>query len=119
MAHSKVIEINDHNFEATTITAPLPVLVDFTAAWCAPCRVIAPHLSALADEYAGRVRIGKVDVEENQSLAARYDVRNMPTLLMFVGGEVVGQIIGAVPKPRIEALVQQALARPVGEPARV
>jgi thioredoxin 1 len=104
----KVIEINDHNFEAMTGQGSMPVLLDFTAVWCPPCRTIAPHLAALAREYEGRVRFGKVDVEENPALTARYDVRNMPTLLLLKDGQVVGQLVGAVPRTRIEALLTRA-----------
>jgi thioredoxin 1 len=81
--------------------------VDFTAAWCAPCRVIVPHLEAVAARYEGRLRVAKCDADENPALAARYEVRGLPTLLLFKGGEVVGQLVGAVPRPRIEALVDK------------
>lgn len=107
--HPSIIEITDRHFESDVAQSPLPVLVDFNAVWCAPCRVISPHVDAIAAEYAGRVRVGKCDADANQELAARFDVRSLPTLLMFKNGEVVGQIVGAVPRARIEALVQKSL----------
>jgi thioredoxin 1 len=107
---SETIEINDLNFHETTLASPVPVLVDFVAVWCAPCRAIAPHVEAVAAKYAGRMRVGKCDADANQELTARYDVRSLPTLLIFKGGEVVGQIVGAVPRARIEALIEKALA---------
>jgi thioredoxin 1 len=106
---SQSIEVNDHNLAETTLTSPLPVLVDFAAVWCAPCRAIAAHVDAIAAKYAGRVRIGKCDVDGNPDIAARFDIRSVPTLLMFKDGAVVGQIVGAVPRARIEALVERAL----------
>jgi thioredoxin 1 len=106
---SQSIEINDHNFNETTLTSPVPVLVDFTAVWCPPCRAIAPHVDAMAGKYAGRLRVGKCDADANPELAARFDVRSLPTLLVFKDGAVVGQIVGAVPRARIEALVERAL----------
>jgi thioredoxin 1 len=108
-ANDQVVEINDNNFTDVVATADVPVLVDFTAAWCAPCRTIAPHVDAVATKYGDRVRVGKCDVDGNQELVARFDVRSMPTLLMFKGGKVVGQIVGAVPRARIEALVDASL----------
>jgi thioredoxin 1 len=105
---SQVIEVNDHNVDAT-LASPLPVLVDFTAVWCPPCRVIAPHVEAVAAKYDGRLVVGKCDTDGNPELTARFDVRSMPTLLLFKGGQVVGQIVGAVPRARIEALVERAL----------
>lgn len=104
-----VLTITDDNFDREVLASPLPVLIDFTAVWCAPCRVIAPHVEALAAAYAGRARVGKCDVDRNQAVAARYDVRAMPTLMVWKGGEVVGQIVGAVPRARIEALLQKAV----------
>jgi thioredoxin 1 len=109
MASKNVFEVTDHNFERETLNASLPTLVDFWAVWCAPCRTIAPHVEAIAEAYAGRLRVGKCDVDANQALTARYDVRSMPTLLLFKDGQVVGQIIGAVPRAKIEALVAKAL----------
>jgi thioredoxin 1 len=88
----------------------VPVLLEFTAVWCPPCRVIAPHVEALADRYAGRVVVGKADMDDNRELAARFGVRSIPTLLMLAGGQVVGQIVGAVPRARIEGLVERALS---------
>jgi thioredoxin 1 len=109
MANENVIELTDTNFTEQALKSPVPVLVDFTAVWCAPCRMIAPTIDALATEYAGRVRVGKCDVDENSALAANLDVRAMPTLMMFKNGEVVGQIVGAAPRAKIEALVTKAL----------
>ena len=108
MKNENVIEVTDTNFD-DLLRAPLPLLIDFTAAWCAPCRVIKPHVEAIADAYAGRVRVGVCDVDSNNILAARLDVRSMPTLMLWGGGKVLGQIIGAVPRAKIEALVARAL----------
>jgi thioredoxin 1 len=97
----------------------VPVLVDFTAVWCPPCKAIAPHVEALARRFAGRLRVGTCDSDSNPELAARFDVRALPTLLLFQGGDVVGQIVGAVPRARIEAMVERVLTAPVavGVPA--
>ena len=105
-----LLEITDANFDALALRAPLPVLIDFTAAWCAPCRAIAPHVAAIARDYAGRLTVGTCDTDGNAELAARLDVRAMPTLMLFKAGQVVGQIVGAVPKAKIEALVARALS---------
>jgi len=104
------IEITDINFDVEVSRSPLPVLVDFTAAWCAPCRVIAPHVEAVAAANQARLRVGKCDVDANQQLTARLDVRSMPTLMLFKDGQVIGQIVGAVPRAKIDALVARALA---------
>ena len=109
MRSTDLLEITDSNFDALALKAPLPVLIDFTAAWCAPCRAIAPHIAAIAREYAGRLTVATCDVDAEAALAARLDVRAMPTLLLFKGGQVVGQIVGAVPRPKIEALIARAL----------
>jgi thioredoxin 1 len=105
---SQIIEFNDNNADAT-LTSSVPVLVDFTAVWCPPCRVIAPHVEAIAAKYDGRLLVGKCDTDGNPELTARFDVRSMPTLLLFKDGQVVGQIVGAVPRARIEAMVDKAL----------
>ena len=110
MHSNDLLEITDANFDALALQAPLPVLIDFTAAWCAPCRAIAPHVAAIARDYAGRLTVGTCDTDGNAELAARLDVRAMPTLMLFKAGQVVGQIVGAVPKAKIEALVARALS---------
>lgn len=102
-------EITDHDFADRVLRADRPTLVDFHAVWCAPCRVITPHLEAVARSHAGALDVVKVDVDGNPELAARYDVRNLPTMLLFKGGQVVGQLVGAVPRARIDALVAAAL----------
>jgi thioredoxin 1 len=109
MSNANVLEITDANFEETALRAPTPVLIDFTAAWCAPCRTIAPHIDAIADSYQGRLRVGKCDVDANQALVTKLDVRAMPTLIVLKDGRVVGQMVGAAPRAKIEALVNRAL----------
>ncbi len=109
MPNENLIEITDANFDAEALKSPLPVLVDFTAAWCGPCRMIAPHIDAIATAYAGRLRVGKCDVDANPALTARLDVRSMPTLMVFKNGQVVGHLVGAAPRAKLEALVTRAL----------
>lgn len=105
------IELTDANFQTEVLESNIPVLVDFWAAWCGPCRAIAPIVSELATEYAGKAKIGKVDVDTNPQTAMNYGVRSIPTLLFFVGGEVRDQMIGSASKreyqKRLDALVQQ------------
>jgi thioredoxin 1 len=110
MPSSNVLDVTDLNFDREIAASPLPALVDFTAAWCAPCRALAPHLDALADRHAGRLRVGKVDVDANHELATRFGVTAMPTLLLLRGGEVIGQLVGAVPRAKLEAFVDRALS---------
>lgn len=107
---SKIVELDDGNFEQQVLRSPVPVLVDFTAAWCAPCRSIAPYVEAIAAAYVGRARVGKYDVDDNQTWVAKLDIRSMPTLLMFKDGKVLGQVVGATPKAKIEAMVTSALS---------
>ena len=112
MNKTHVQEFTDANYEHEVLASPLPTLVDFTAAWCGPCRALKPTIAALAEDHAGRLKVGMSDVDVNQVFAARYGVRNMPTLLLFVEGQVVAQIVGAVPRAKIEAKLEKWLSTP-------
>jgi thioredoxin 1 len=109
VSNPNIVEITDANFSEQALASPLPVLIDFGAAWCAPCRAIAPHVDALAATHAGRLRVATCDVDANHELTARFDVRSVPTLLVLKEGRVVGQLVGAAPRARIEALIAKAL----------
>ena len=106
---ANTIEITDNNFESEVLKSNTPVLVDFWAAWCAPCRAIAPAVEAVADEYKGRVKVGKLDVDANQATGARFNVRGIPTLLVFKDGQVKEQIVGAVDKSVITKALDKHL----------
>jgi thioredoxin 1 len=95
---ANTVEITDNNFESEVVKSSTPVLVDFWAAWCAPCRALAPTIDSIADEYKGRVKVGKLDVDSNGSTAARFNIRGIPTLLVIKDGQVKEQIVGAVDK---------------------
>ena len=96
-------------FESEVLKNDKPVLVDFWATWCGPCRMIAPIIDQLAGEYDGRAVVGKVDVDEEPDLARRYGVMSIPTLVVIKNGEVVNKVIGAVPKPRLAAMLDEVL----------
>ncbi|MBK6846969.1 MAG: thioredoxin [Proteobacteria bacterium] len=108
-AGSKVLEISDANFASEVLQSPLPFLLDLAAEWCGPCKALAPLVGELADTYAGKVRFGSLDIDSNPEVPTRYQVRSIPTLLLFHQGEVVGQLIGAHPRPRLVALLEKAL----------
>lgn len=95
------ITITDDSFQAEVVDSSLPVLVDFWAVWCGPCRMVAPIVDELAVEYEGRVKVGKVDVDSEQKIAADYGIRSIPTLLIFKNGELADQVVGAVPKKQL------------------
>jgi thioredoxin 1 len=99
----KYIEATEANFEQEVLKSELPVLVDFWAVWCAPCHIIAPIVEELASDKEGKMKVAKVDVDNNQGIAAKYGIRSIPTLMIFKNGEVVDQMIGAVPKSMIES----------------
>ena len=105
----KPITITDDNFEVEVAKSDKPVLIDFWATWCGPCRMIAPIVEELAVEYDGKVKIGKVDVDENQQIAIKFGVRSIPTLLIFKDGKLKDTIIGAVPKVQIVNKLNAAL----------
>ncbi len=106
-----VLVVDKENFEKEVLQSENPVMVDFWAAWCVPCRMIAPIVERLAEKYAGRLKVAKLDVDKNQELAIRYQVMSIPTLLFFKNGQVVDRIIGAVKEQeivqKIEALLKQ------------
>jgi thioredoxin 1 len=108
MASPQIITLTDADFDATVKGHPF-MLVDFWAEWCGPCRVIAPLLDELAGEYAGRLTVGKVNVDENGQTAVRFGIRSIPTLLVMKNGVRVDQMVGAHPKPTIKAKIEQHL----------
>ncbi len=110
MASPLILKLTQENFAQQVLQSPAPVLVDFWAEWCGPCKMIAPLLDELADEYDGKVKIGKVNVDEQQSLAAEYGVRAIPTLLVFKNGQVADQIVGARSKRDFKASLDRVAA---------
>jgi thioredoxin 1 len=103
------VKLNQANFQAEVLNVPGPVVVDFWAEWCGPCKMIAPLLDELASEYDSRVRIGKVNIDEEQTLASQYGVRAIPTLLFFKNGEVAGQIVGMCSKRDLKSNIDKLL----------
>jgi len=103
------MEVTDQTFDAEVLKSEQPVLVDFWAAWCGPCRMIAPTVEALASEYAGKAKVAKMNVDENQMTPTQYNVRGIPTLLLFKGGKVQEQIVGAAGRDTIENMIKKHL----------
>ena len=109
MAVEGIVELTDSNFDSDVLKASDPVLVDFWAAWCGPCRALAPVVDEIATNYRGRLKVGKMDVDKNNATPMRYGVRGIPTLLLFKGGQVKEQIVGYVPKEQIEKALERHL----------
>jgi thioredoxin 1 len=106
---SVIVEITDGNFEAQVLKSPTPFLLDLSAEWCGPCKAIAPVIKDLAKEYSGRVAFGALDIDKSPKVPTQYQVRSIPTLLLFREGKVLGQLTGAHPKARISELIKKAL----------
>lgn len=103
------LEINDQSFEETVLKSDKPVLVDFWAAWCGPCRMVGPIIDEISDDYAGKAIVGKVDIDSNQEFAAKYGVRNIPTVLVFNNGELVDRHVGVAPKETYSAALDSLI----------
>ncbi len=110
MASNAILELTDSNFDEKVLKSNEPIIVDFWAAWCAPCRALAPIVDEVASAYTGKLKVGKMDVDKNAATPQRYGVRGIPTLLLFKGGQVKEQIVGYVAKETIEKAVERHIA---------
>jgi thioredoxin 1 len=104
-----LVHVNDKTFASEVLNSDVPVLVDFWATWCGPCRSISPIVEELAKEFSGRVKVTKLNVDESPATPTQYGVRGIPTLILFKGGKIFDQIVGAVPKARLKTLIEKAL----------
>jgi thioredoxin 1 len=109
VAESDIQHVTDKSFTTEVLSANVPVLVDFWATWCGPCRSISPIVEELAKEFSGRIKVTKLNVDENPATPSQYGVRGIPTLILFKEGKIFEQIVGAVPKTRLVAMVEKAL----------
>ncbi|MDZ7641790.1 MAG: thioredoxin [Desulfurivibrio sp.] len=109
MASDKVAQVSDADFDTQVLQSAEPILVDFWAPWCGPCKALGPVIEELAEEYAGKAKVVKMNVDDNPSTPGKYSIRAIPTLILFKGGEVVDQITGAVGKPQLTALIDKGM----------
>ena len=104
-----VNKFDGNNFEAEVLKSDIPVFVDFYADWCGPCKMMSPVIDKMAEEYAGRIKVGKVNVDENSDLAMKYGIMSIPNMVFFKNGEVVDRVVGAIPKPQMQAKFEKNL----------
>jgi thioredoxin 1 len=109
MASNDVVTLEDGTFEAEVLKSEVPVLVDFWAVWCAPCKAIAPAVEELALEYKGKLKVAKLDIDHHQQVPQKFGIRSIPTLLIFKGGRVVDTIVGAVPKSKLVESIKKVM----------
>jgi thioredoxin 1 len=109
MANPDIVEVTDKNFETEVLGSAVPTLVDFWAVWCGPCRAIAPAVEQLATQYKGKIKVAKMNVDDHVLVPQKYEITSIPTLLLFKGGQVAGQIVGAVPKQKIEDAIKKVI----------
>ena len=109
MASETIVELNDSSFDTEVINSEKPVLVDFWAPWCGPCKALGPVIEEISNDFVDRVKVGKVNVDENPEISMKFDIRSIPTLLVFKNGKVQDQIIGAVPKSEIEKALEKVV----------
>lgn len=110
MASETVLELTDANFETEVVSADQPVLVDFWAEWCMPCRMLAPVIDEIAQEYEGKLKVGKVDTDANREISVKYGISAIPTIILFDKGEVVKKFVGVTPKPEFVAEIDKVTA---------
>jgi thioredoxin 1 len=104
-----VLEFRDTDFDAEVLNSPIPVLVDFWAPWCGPCRMVAPVVEEISNDYSGRVKVGKMNTDDNPNVPSRYGIMSIPTLLLFKNGQIAGRLVGAVPKKEFEKMLNENL----------
>ena len=110
MASENVLTFNDATFDSDVLRSSVPVLVDFWAEWCGPCKMMTPTIDAVAAEYAGKAKVGKLNVDDNPATAGRFQIRGIPTLLLFKGGSVAEQIVGAVGREKVQNMLNRHLS---------